>query len=84
MAEQAALWDKELPGCMPPPFAAPFGLHPHDRRRAIAWAESLQQRGFKWPDARAQIEAYLHSINTSPQEVAKQIERASSLIAHRL
>jgi hypothetical protein len=84
LAQQNEQWDAELPGCMPPPFSAPFGVHPNDRRRALAWAESLQQRGLKWSDAESQIVAYLRSTGSLPQEIARQVERARSLIAHRL
>jgi hypothetical protein len=73
-------WDAELPGCMPPPFMAPFGQHPHDKRRALAWAASLKERKLGWGNAKAQIEAYLKAENTPPDEVRKQIERARVLL----
>jgi hypothetical protein len=73
-------WDDELPGCMPGPFIAPFGQHPHDKRRALAWADSLRNRRLGWDDARRQIEAYLVSEGASAGDIQAQIKRASSLI----
>ncbi len=77
-------WDDELPGCMPGPFRAPFGQHPHDRRRARAWADSLRARHLGWDDARRQIEAYLGSEGASAEEILEQVERASRLMGQIL
>lgn len=81
MAEK---WDDALPGCMPGPFRANFGQHPHDRRRALAWAESLRSRGSRWEDARAQIEAYLASEQCSVAEMNSQVAHAAALLRERL
>ena len=73
-------WDSQLPGCMPGPFIAPFGGHPHDRRRVLVWAESLRQRNLGWVEAKRQIESYLSAHNASQAEIDQQVQRAFKLL----
>ena len=80
-------WDDQLPGCfagMMPPFGAPFGQHPNDKKRALAWAASLKERGLGWKDAQSQIEAYLQSGNVSAERIRQEIDRAYKLLGERL
>jgi hypothetical protein len=59
---------------------APFGLHPRDRERAVAYRKAAIAAGLTWADAEADVRAYGASKGWTPAETQKQVDRAAKLL----
>ena len=63
---------------------APFGLHPNDRKRAVAYRKAAVAAGLTWADAEADVRAYAAAKGWTAEETAKQVERARKLLTPQL
>lgn len=63
---------------------APFGLHPNDRKRAVAYRKAVVAAGLSWADAEADVRAYAASKGWTAEETAKQAARARILLTPQL
>lgn len=59
---------------------APFGLHPRDRERAVAYRKAAVAAGLTWADAEGDVRAYAATKGWTPAETQKQVERAGKLL----
>lgn len=58
---------------------APFGVHPKDRERALAYRDAAVAANMKWAEVERDIRSYCASF--PKVEADKQVERARRLFA---
>lgn len=59
--------------------AAPFGVHPKDRERAVAYLEAAKAGGLSWADVEAQLVDYMRERGFADDAIDENLERAAEL-----
>ena len=60
-------------------FSSPFGLHPRDRERTQEYFSAAWNAGMTCAEVEADIREYLDAKKATPEEAAKQLDRAREL-----
>ena len=63
---------------------APFGLHPRDRERAVAYRKAAVAAGLTWADAEADVRAYATAKGWTAAQTQEQVARAEKLLRKQL
>lgn len=59
---------------------APFGLHPRDRERAVAYRKAAAAAGVSWAAAEQDVRDYAASKGWNAETTEKQVKRAEKLL----
>lgn len=63
---------------------APFGVHPKDRERAVAYRRAAVAAGLRWADAEVDVRAYAAEKGWDPAFTEEQVKRARKLLTPQL
>ena len=63
---------------------APFGVHPRDRERALAYRDAAVAAGLGWADAEADVRAYAAEKGWTADLTEEQVGRARKLLTPQL